>query len=1128
MKHRYLRLWHVGLLALVVLALNGWGTAVAAPNATYTENFDTVGNWIGSSPTAYGTQDYENAAHPEVTFHAEVALRQTSAAQDGYPGTRSGTYAWRLRDAAGSLWQATITTGGVGDFSVWVRRWDNSPDPNYIVEYSVDNGTSWTVVQTINNTWLGSSDWKQVTGTINTSNGAGDADDIIIRIRRVGGERLMVDDFEITDYPDGGGGDVAPTVSSTNPANNATGVAVTADLSVTFSEAVNVMGNWFQIACPTSGTRLVGDTAVSGGPTIFTINPNADFAENETCTVTIYAAQVTDQDSDDPPDNMTADYIFNFTTINPSGITYIHQVQGSGSAVIPGTYTVEAIVTGDYQGATAVDDYKLDGFFVQEEDADADGDPATSEGIFVYCQTCPTAVAVGDLVQVTGVADEFFGMSQLSATTAGAITVISSGNALPTPAAITLPVPGVTATDLAGAQAQINAYFEPFEGMLVTVNGALTATEYFELSRYGQVVLAQDGRFRQFTDANTPSAAGYTAHLIDKARRTIILDDDSNQQNHALFENVAVFHPTPGFSISNYFRGGDTITDLTGVLHWSFAGLTGTDAWRIRPVTSHFTYNFTPVNARSVTPDDVGGNTAVASFNVLNYFTTLNARGAHSTAELDRQAAKIVAAIEGLNADVIGVMEIENNNDGAIADLVSRLNAAAGAGTYAYIATGTVGTDAITVGVIYKPGRVTPVGAAQILTNPLFTQPNGGTTQRNRPAVAQTFDNIYTGERFTVVVNHLKSKGSCPGSGADADQGDGQGCWNDTRQQAAAYMVNTWIPALATTVGDPDFLIIGDLNAYRREDPITNIISAGYADLLDDWLGAAAYGYVFDGQLGYLDHALASPTLYDQVTGVAQWRINADEVNLLDYNDTIQDTGEQNFDAKPSALPLYEANAYRSSDHDPVLVGLFDYDLSSAPASYGYAWHARGDILHLGSEWLADRGPADDVSDGVARTPGVAWTPGTNNGSVDVTVAGEVCISNDCFLNAWVDWDNSGGFDAGEQIFNNQAVREGVTTLTFAVPGDLGTPPACFNDAISPCYARFRLTETADDGTRAPVSFTGGASTGEVEDYAWNFATPTAVTLHSLSVPNQAMPLLLAGVLALLLAATAVFLKRRT
>ncbi|MBK8984726.1 MAG: ExeM/NucH family extracellular endonuclease [Chloroflexi bacterium] len=1116
-KRLFFMLFCCVLLGLIMTGQSG-GTAVAAPDAPFATIFsegmyDGTGGSNGDSIAVHESNN--RFVNDVLTMSGTGDMRNNLPS--GYSGA-SGTWNTMLNTSGEYFQIADINTTGYTNLtlSFGVRKSTNAENGSGLTVTVSSDGINWTnLTVPALPTGTGTAIWHY-----RTASGAIPATaNLRIRFTSSNAVEWRIDDVLLEG--DFSGGDTPPTVSSTNPANNATSVAVNADLSVTFSEPVTVSGSWFEINCVTSGVRNVGNTAVTGGPTTFSLNPATDFAAGEPCTPTIIAAQVTDQDSDDPPDIMAANYVWSFTTYTPpSSVTKIHAIQGSGSTAASGTFTIEAIVTGDYQGVAGVDDYKLDGFFIQEEDADADANPVTSEGIFVYCATCPTDVTVGDLVQVTGASSEYFNMSQLNATTAGAVTVLSSVNPLPSPTAVSLPIPGVTATDLAGAQAQINAYFEPFEGMLVTISQELTVTEYFELSRYGQVVLAQNGRFRQFTDANPPSAAGYTAHLIDKARRTIILDDDSNQQNHALFQNAPVFHPTPGFSITNYLRGGDTIANLTGVLHWSFAGLIGTDAWRIRPVTSNFNYNFTAVNTRSTSANDVGGNTAVASFNVLNYFTTFNVRGAHSAAELDRQAAKIVAAIEGLNADVIGVMEIENNNDGAIANLVSRLNATAGAGTYAYIPTGTVGTDQITVGVIYKPGRVTPVGTAQILTAAAFTDPNNTGTARSRPAVAQTFDTIITGERFTVVVNHLKSKGSCPASGADTDQNDGQGCWNDTRQKGTSYLVSTWLPTLAATVGDPDFLILGDLNAYRREEPITNIVNAGYADLLDDLLGAPAYGYVFDGQLGYLDHALASPTLYEQVTGVTEWHINSDEVNLLDYNDTLQDTGEANFDVKPAALPLYEANAYRSSDHDPVLVGLFDYDLSSAPASYGYAWHARGDILHLGSEWSADRGPANDISDGVARTPGVAWTPNSANGSVDVIVEGEVCQSRDCFLNAWVDWNNSGAFDAGEQIFTNEAVGEGQQTLTFAVP----PAPACFSS--NPCRARFRLTETADDGTRAPVAATGRATTGEVEDYAWSF-TPTAVSLQSFTTQPTLLvwPLLLTALLGI--GITAFALRRR-
>ena len=110
--------------------------------------------------------------------------------------------------------------------------------------------------------------------------------------------------------------DQAPSVTATTPTNGATNVGDQRELTVTFSEPVNVTGNWFQIVCATSGTRNVADTVVTGGPTTFTIDPNADFATGESCTVTVFAAQVTDQDSGDPPDNMAANFVFSFTTID--------------------------------------------------------------------------------------------------------------------------------------------------------------------------------------------------------------------------------------------------------------------------------------------------------------------------------------------------------------------------------------------------------------------------------------------------------------------------------------------------------------------------------------------------------------------------------------------------------------------------------------------------------------------------------------------------------------------------------------------------------------------------------------------------------------------------------------------
>ncbi|MFW6097823.1 MAG: nuclease, partial [Chloroflexota bacterium] len=178
-----------------------------------------------------------------------------------------------------------------------------------------------------------------------------------------------------------------------------------------------------------------------------------------------------------------------------------------------------------------------------------------------------------------------------------------------------------------------------------------------------------------------------------------------------------------------------------------------------------------------------------------------------------------------------------------------------------------------------------------------------------RPALAQTFEDNDSGGVFTAVVNHLKSKGSPCGPGDDDPQ---QGSCNLTRTLSAQILAD-WLASDPTNSGDPDFLIIGDLNAYDKEDPIDALVDAGYTDLLHQYQGEFAYSFVFDGQLGYLDHGLANSALLPQVTGATAWHINADEPDIIDYDTSFK---------QPAQAALYEPNAYRSSDHDPVIIGL--------------------------------------------------------------------------------------------------------------------------------------------------------------------------------------------------------------
>lgn len=621
----------------------------------------------------------------------------------------------------------------------------------------------------------------------------------------------------------------------------------------------------------------------------------------------------------------------------------IHDVQGNGSSTPIGagvTVTLEGIVTASFQRAD-----QLSGFFLQEEDADADADPATSEGIFVYCLPCATSVSEGQRVRVTGNVTEFFGLTEITASSAGSVVVTNAGNNLAqvTPASVSLPIAG-----------SVDAYYEAREGMLVRFADALSVAEYFELARYGQIELYQGGRPRQFTEDNAPGNAGYAAHLEALSRRRVILDDENNTENWPL--TVAegqqyLYYPQTngGFSVgshgSDFFRGGDRVDNLTGVLHWSFAGSTGTDAWRIRPTQAN-PIVFTPVNERPVQAPAVAGAIKAAGVNLLNYFTSIDTtsssssgpcgpsssqdcRGADSSAELARQRERTALVLCGLNADLVGLVELENAATSTpLTDLLGAVNDRCG-GAHPYQAAGpaaALGSDAIRVALIYRSGVLATVGAALSDSNSIH----------NRPPLAQTFDvvdatNPAFGQRFSAVVNHFKSKSCSGASGADADSGDGQACYASRRQQQAARLLS-WIGStVLPAANDADVLLLGDYNAYAKESAISTLAAGGYTDLLATLGGSGAYSYLFDGQLGHLDYALASASLSPQVIAVAPWHINADELPQLDYSDDIKDTGEAAYEEEPNgasltpARSLFEAaSPYRASDHDPVLVGLFD------------------------------------------------------------------------------------------------------------------------------------------------------------------------------------------------------------
>jgi hypothetical protein len=493
------------------------------------------------------------------------------------------------------------------------------------------------------------------------------------------------------------------------------------------------------------------------------------------------------------------------------------------------------------------------------------------------------------------------------------------------------------------------------------------------------------------------------------------------------------------------------------------------NAFRLRPIGAlgGGAPKFQPSNPRPATPPVVGGNARVGAMNLLNFFNTfgttacsggvggavMECRGADNQAEFDRQWPKTVAAITGLNADVVGIMEMENDGYGptsAIQFLVDKLNAATAPGTYAFIDAdagsgqlNALGSDAIKVGMLYKPARVTPVGQTAVLNSVAFV--NGGdSAPRNRPSLAQAFQLNSNGQRFVVDANHLKSKGSA----CDLpDQNDGQANCNAVRVNAANLLMS-WLASNPTGTGEPDVLIVGDLNSYAMEDPIAAIRNAGYTNLLSQFLGQDAYSYLFDGEFGYLDHALGSPALTSEVSGVGEWHINADEPAALDYN--------TDFKTANLVSSLYAADQFRMSDHDPVLVGL---NLDAPPT--------------------ASAGGPYTVAEG--GTVGVSATGSDPDGNV-VTFA-------------W-DLDDNGSFETvGQNATFSAAGLDGPDSRTIKVRVSDGTSStvasATVNVTNADPSATLANSGPVAEATAATISFTGqsdpsGADTAAGFHYAYS------------------------------------------
>lgn len=625
------------------------------------------------------------------------------------------------------------------------------------------------------------------------------------------------------------------------------------------------------------------------------------------------------------------------TTVIPPDPTVqktIAEIQGPGaeSPLVGSTVTTKGIVTAAYPNGG------FRGYYIQTPGTGGPVDPATdttSDGIFVFQSTgaFPAAVQIGKYLQVTGSVTEFFGMTEINV---AAADVVDLGAA---PAA-------VTAATTSGWPTT-NAARESLEGMLYRPTGAYTVTNTFTTNQFGEVGLASGTKpLMQRTEVEEPGPAASSAVEADNAARAVTLDDGSSTNflatSGGLLVNGAL--TPPYISLTAPVRVGAAATFTSDVIvDWR------NSAWKFQPTTTvtgpgNANAPASFANTRTAAPDEAfigAADLKVASFNVLNYFTTLGTddasctsfkdrdgngatvnggcdqRGAWDAEDLARQQIKIVKAINALDADVVGLMEIENSArlgetpDEATNTLVAALNADAGAGTWAANPSSAelppvAEMDFITNAIIYKPAAVKRVGAARALG----TASSAGEAFDNaREPVGQVFAPAAGGEKFLFVVNHFKSKGSAGPWPGDADTGDGQGASNESRVRQATAL-RDWIPTVLPATGAKAVVLAGDFNSYAKEDPLDVLSAAGYTNA-EQHFGHGEYSYSFSGLSGSLDHVLVNANALQRTTGADVWNINSGESLALEYS-------RWNY----HGTDFHSPDAYRSSDHDPVVVGL--------------------------------------------------------------------------------------------------------------------------------------------------------------------------------------------------------------
>ncbi|OLC20814.1 MAG: hypothetical protein AUH33_02955 [Chloroflexi bacterium 13_1_40CM_68_21] len=770
------------------------------------------------------------------------------------------------------------------------------------------------------------------TAAIRTSGGAQDTDNNSA-------------DFEVSAPTPRATADYEPAVMSTAPVGGAGGVGTDANVTITFSEPVAVTGAWYAISCTVSGAHTA---AVSGGPTTYALDPNTDFFVGEKCTVTLTAAFVTDTDPDDPPDSLSGDFTWSFTVATPSTSARIHDIQGAahrspldGSTVsgVPGIVTAKL----------------SNGFFMQ--DPSPDGDPATSEGIFVFTSRAPS-VAVGDSVLATGSVSEFRpggAATNLSQTeiVATAVSVITTGNPLPAPTVIGIGgrvPPTMVIEDDSTGDVETSGVFDPandgidfyesLEGMLVQINDALVVGP---TNSFNEIPVLPDGG----AGAGPRTARGgilYGSYADGNPER-IIVDD-------ALVS-------FPKVNVGDHFAGS-----IVGVMGYNFGNFMVELTAAPTAVAGGL--------ARETTRAPGITDLAIATFNVQNLDPT------DPPSKFGQLADLIVNNLRAPN--VIAVEEIQDNSgpaDNGVVDasltigkLVDAIKAAGGptyqsreidpvndqdggepGGNIRQILLFRAG-DGLTF--VDRPGGtstnptsvVTVDGSPELTFSPGRIDPSNGAWSSSRKPLAAEF--TYYDRHLFVIANHFNSKG---GDRPLMGRFQPPTRPSEVQRLRQAQLVTDFVKSILAIDPQAQIVVLGDLNDFEFSPTIAILKSAPLLDLIETLPANERYTYDFEGNSQTLDHIMVSSSLGP-----------ASELDVVHVN--------AEFDATT-----------RASDHDPQVVLIHDLTpptiTANVPAPNANGWYG-GSV-----------GPtitftcADNIPVGLDCAPGVTLPEGA-----DQTVSG--------------------------------------------------------------------------------------------------------------------------------------------